>query len=114
MLELKKGTILIRNKFFGLVAVAMSGPEELIGFTEELCARSDKSQFSFGQFGGGGSNTWLGQLGAHCTMSFRCRGAANRSNSPKVRRMSESGGIIPLKKRSWGKINWKTKGKDKG
>ena len=33
----------------------------------------------------------------------------SKSNSPKVRRMSESGRIIPLKKRIWGKLNWKTK-----
>ena len=33
----------------------------------------------------------------------------SKSNSPKVRKMSESGRIIPLKKRIWGYRNKKTK-----
>ena len=53
-----------------------------------------------GTQGGGGEEEWLNAQ-CHFVVGGLLIGFS-KSNSPKVRKMSESGRIIPLKKRIWG------------
>ena len=49
----------------------------------------------------GGIDQWVNSAQCHFVVGGLLIGFSN-SNSPKVRKMSESGRIIPLKKRIWG------------